>query len=277
MLLGGIIGGLSLAGFGALRNENSAQRAMPPGAIAMVNNNAILRADFVRALTAVSAGKRNPVSKDDEAAILQRLIEEELLVQHALRLGMIETDTSLRNSLVSTLTRDVIARSRARAVTDEALKSYYQNNREPFVRGSRYFIAALLFSGPGANAKMAEFDAARTSGKSLAQLLKEFAANTIPVPQGLVPKQKLLDYLGPEPVRSLDNLDLGSWSLPIATGNGNWRLLLLEKTQATEPDWQEIKPQVMSAYLDERDSKALRIYINQLKKRADISLQQDSF
>lgn len=274
LYLAGIVGGLALAALSAL--TGGGERPLPPGAVARVNDTPILRADLVRALKAVGAGKRQPLSEADKGQILQRLIEEELLVQRALSQNLAGSDPVLRSALVSAVTRDVIARSRARPVSPVLLRDYYYRNKARFARPARYDVRAVFFPAAKARERMAAFDAALAGGADMQALLRRFGQANAPVPAGLLPLQKLQDYLGSAPASALKSLRTGAWSPWIETKDGFWRFYVLNRTPARTPSLQSIKAQVEAAFRDDRDDAALRAYLNKLKRGAHIVLSEDA-
>jgi PPIC-type PPIASE domain len=276
LFLGGIIGGLTLASLAALIGGNPTNTTMPPGAVARVNDAVILRADLVRALNAVSAGKRNLLTAEDKAVIMQRLIEQELLVQRALNRGLAEEDPTLRNALVGAVTKDVITRSRAKPVSPARLRDYYFQNKARFARPARVYVKAVFLPKKQASAQMAEFDRALKAGATPDNLRQRFGKQTPPVPKGLLPIQKLKDYIGPAPMAALNTLPTGQWSPWIKEKNGVWRLYLVNRTRARIPELSSVRDQARAAYLDERDDAALRRYIDRLKRKARIELSADA-
>ncbi len=277
LYLAGILGGLGLAAASALTGGRSAQTSLPPGAVARVNDAVIAREDLVRALKAVSAGKRKTaLTSKDEAAILQRLIEEELLVQRALSQGLAQSDPVLRASLANAVTRDVIARSRARPVSPVLLRDYYYRNKARFARPARISIRAVYFPQDVASGRMAAFDKALAGGASMQALLERFGQDTPPVPQGLVPLEKLKDYLGKAPLAALKGLGAGQWSGWVSDSNGVWRLYVANRTRARVPGLQSIRAEVEAAFRDDRDDAALRTYLDRLKRKADLAYSADA-
>ncbi len=276
LFLGGIIGGLAMASLSALTGGEFTNSALPPGAVARVNDAVILRADLARALNAVSAGKRNVLSNEDKAVIMQRLIEEELLVQRALNRGLAEEDPTLRNALVGAVTKDVITRSRAKPISPARLRDFYFQNKARFARPARIFVKAVFLPRQKASAQMIAFDQALKEGASPEDLRQRFGGQTPPVPNGLIPPQKLKDYVGPGPLAALNSLSTGQWSPWIQDKNGVWRLYLVNRTRARIPELSSVQDQVEAAYLDERDDAALRHYIDRLKRKAKIELSPDA-
>src|SRR5690349_13984703 len=98
LLVLGLVVGIVAAASGLLVGAPSAQ--LPPQAVALVNGRPILRDAWLRAVAAVATERREALTDADQRHILDRLVDEELLVQHGLALGLPESDGRLRSTLV---------------------------------------------------------------------------------------------------------------------------------------------------------------------------------
>src|SRR5262245_15842093 len=80
--------GLAMALIGAI---GAPRVAIGGDSAAIVNGAPIPREAFARAVLALEGDSRNPITREREAAVLERLIDEEVLVQHGVELGLAET------------------------------------------------------------------------------------------------------------------------------------------------------------------------------------------
>ncbi len=180
--------GFALAGFvglaAALYGAIGAPRLEWAGdAAAIVNGVPIPREALARAVLALDADSRNPVTPEREAAVLERLIEEELLVQHGVELGLAETDFAARRALVqSVLSLGDGASAPAQEPSEAELRRFYRDNAGFFAPAPR-FAASIVFvrEGAGRADKLAAARAALASGASARGLGD---AMIIPLPAG---------------------------------------------------------------------------------------------
>ena len=77
--------------------------ALPNTVVAQVNHMNILRVEYEKALRLLASEKRDPLTDKDRALVLERLIEEELLVQHGLSVGLMRSDHRLRGAMIESL------------------------------------------------------------------------------------------------------------------------------------------------------------------------------
>ena len=65
-------------------------------AVALVNHQQIRLAEYRRAMGLFASDKREPVTEDDRSLVLQRLIDEELLIQQGISSGLMRSDLAVR-------------------------------------------------------------------------------------------------------------------------------------------------------------------------------------
>jgi hypothetical protein len=116
----GIAGGALAATF-----ARPGRGALPAGAIAAVNGVPIRSDDFERALELYAADRRTPLGEADRAHVLGRLIDEELLVQHGLASGLLDSERSLRELVVRAMVDSIAAESASRAPGADELRALY--------------------------------------------------------------------------------------------------------------------------------------------------------
>jgi hypothetical protein len=118
--LTGILAG-ALAGIGG-----SPGAALPPGAIALVNGSPILDSDYQRAVSMLAGDRRETPDAGERAHVLDRLIDEELLVQHALASGLAESDRVVRETVLRAMIDAAIADQASRRPSESELRALYQ-------------------------------------------------------------------------------------------------------------------------------------------------------
>jgi hypothetical protein len=145
----GAFAGTCLGGVSAWRGTAMDSEALPAELIARVNGRPVLREEFERAFSLVAGDRREPPNATDRARVLERLIDEELLVQHALASGLLGPDAGIDGRAV----RDVVVRTMVETATAEAA------SREPSADDLR---ALLDKAGNGAGDAMPSLEALRT-------------------------------------------------------------------------------------------------------------------
>ena len=108
LLLFGAALGLLLASAGLLEPANGGGAGLPEDAAATVGERKIRRVDYERVLAGVAGDLRNPVDETIKRRVLDRMIDEELLVQRGLELGLAQVDRRIRGELTSSMIESIV-------------------------------------------------------------------------------------------------------------------------------------------------------------------------
>lgn len=280
LLLAAAITGLVLALLTG--GVNDRQRLSEAGAIARVNDRHIDRTEFATAYQALLADKTKAPTEADKRLVLDRLIEEELLVQRGLEIGLLEGDASVRKTVAMAVIEFVLAQSGSDAVNEANLQQYYQDNKARFTPASRVQIAQIFvpYNEADEAATITRLDAIRTAlrnGRDFAAVEAQFGTPVLPaLPRVLLTPAKLKEYLGPDLADAAARLPQGAISDALAGPTGWHFLKTIRNRPGRAPAYEAIRPQIIDALRRTRDDAALRDYLAWLKTRADISLAPDA-
>ena len=262
-LIAGAVAGLLAAGYGILRQAESGGE-LPPNAVARVNEQIITRDNFDRAVTRLLGA--NDLSEDDSVRILQRLVEDELLVQRGIELGMAQSDTTVRNAIVDSLVASVTAEADAASPTDEELQQYLEENPDRFSYTANMSVAA--WQTDDEVVAQSFITALRDNGERPVS----DAIGPIPdLPPGMMPVELLRDYLGPGIAAAASEMPEGSSA--VFARRGRWLVLqILEKKSAVITDLSAVRNRVLLDYRRNLADEALRDYLNGLQRRAEVDV-----
>src|SRR5262245_38538641 len=121
---------------------------LPAGAVASVDGSLVRAEDLARALTAVATDRRTPLDAAERRHVLDRLIDEELLLQHALALGLARSDRVARGHLVAAAIDAIVAEATAREPTPAEVAAFYDAHRDYFVQPGRVAIKQVVVKAP---------------------------------------------------------------------------------------------------------------------------------
>lgn len=273
----GAAAGLFMAAYGILASSKSAVFSMPSDAIATVNGEVLRRDRYELLLAGFESDSRNPIDDKVRRHVLDRMIEEELLVQRALALGLAEVDRRVRADLTSSLIASVVAGAEEREPSREDLQRFYAEEAPFFTRPGRYRVEQILFRIPyqadgseaakRASAARAELDA----GMPFGDVAKLYGDDEIsPLPNTLLPAMKLREYVGPSALEAVLELETGQVSPPVQSGVGVHLLRLLEMQPPRTPAFDSVEAQVRSEYIRRAGDRALRDYLDQLREDSDV-------
>ncbi len=278
----GAFAGLVLAAWGLIRPGEALRASLPDDAVALVNGTRIRQADFLRLVAGVERDAREPVGRELRDRVLLRMIEEELLVQRALELGLAEVDRRVRADLVGAVIQSITADAEQQEPSDAELREFYGEERDFFTRPGRARVHQIFF-----RVRVAEEDepALSRAREARRRLLDGVAWTTVreeegdeeisPVPDAILPAQKLLEYLGPTALRTALELEPGAWSEPARSGSGYHLLHLVDRDPPVVPDFDDIEPLVRREWTRRTGDRALRAYLDELRRDAEIVLRAE--
>ena len=285
LLLAALIG-LLLAVLAAL--PQMSQPLVNDGIVVRVNDRHIDRTEYARAYKALLDDKRKAPTQADKKLALDRLIEEELLVQRGLEIGLIDGDTNVRKAVASAVIEFVLAQNGTAAASALDLQNFYQANKARFTPAARLQVERIFvrqFDGTGNKLvddetiaqKLDNIRTALRNGQNFTHVATMMGDDILPpLPRIMLVRNKMYDYLGTQLTDMAAQLPAGAISDAIADGAG-WHFLRIVRNQpARAPEFATIQPQIEAAFSRQRDDASLRDYLNWLKKRANIIYAEDA-
>ena len=263
LLAAGALIGLLAAGYGILR-QSTADAELPADVVAMVNDTTISRDIYERALTRLP----DQESTRTKTLILQRLVDDELLVQRGVELGMTESDSEVRAAIVNSLVASVTAEVDAASPTDEELQQYLADNAERFSYTSRLSVEAWQTDHePVAQT----FVAALRAGEAPEP---DDEIEAIPdLPDDMLPAETVRDYLGPAITAAAAEMPDGSSA--VFARRGRWLVVRVNAKQRTAiADLGTVRNRVLLYYRRSLADTMLFDYIENLRERADVRVIQ---
>ena len=133
LALGSLVG-VCLGLVSALGGETPPADRLPADAIAVVNGTPIRTDDYRRAVAMLAGDKRNPLTQADRVHVLERLIEEELLVQAAVSEGLVDHDRAVRQAMTRAMLAVIVTDSASARPTREELRAFHADNAALFTQ-----------------------------------------------------------------------------------------------------------------------------------------------
>ncbi len=266
--------GLTLGLWGALAENPFSRWGGDAGLAASVNDAVITSDDVILAVEAVASGKRNELTDADRARILARLIDEELLIQRGVEIGLVDSDNTVRKAIANAMINSVLADAAGEMPSESDLRRVYDANPALFSGAGRYQVELLfLRDGPDMASRENAVAQRLNNGEEFGVVARDAGdPMTIPVPQAPLPLAKLREYAGPSVAAAAARLAEGETAGPVTTPGG----VAFVHLQAREPGdvrpFAEVRALVAAEYARRRDDEALRAYLDWLWSRAEIDL-----
>ncbi len=270
----GMLAGAVLAGVGVASDAPSQEQvaALPEDAVAMVDGVAIGRDAYDRALRAVQAERREALSDEERMRILERLVDEELLVQRALELGLAHHDPQARTHLsaaaLALLTVD--AEERARDVSDEALRAEYEAAPERWALSERMTVVGYALPSPAdAEAAAAAREALETGADGAVS-----GARRIGLPPGALPRATVSQYLAPSVADALDDAAPGDVLGPIEAGARAYVVRLDAREGGVPRPYEQVRSLVLREHVTRVGDEAVRTWLEERRAQSDVVLPE---
>ena len=270
-LLCGLVLGIGLASISLVKETNF---ELEEEWIAKIENTKISKARFNLQIQAFASDKRSPLSQEDRDFVLERMIEEELLIQRAKDLGLLSTNTMVRGTIVQQMINSIISGNNIVDIKENDLRNFYNDNKSFFTSADRLRVRQLYFSDSDKNnalEKAEEVFLYLLEGGDFTSASKMSDSSAMKLPDTLITLGKLREYLGPSLTKVAQNMKPGEFTEPKRVINGYKILFLIDRVDAPIPEFSSIKDQVRSEFMKRRDDLALRNYLDDLKNWYEVT------
>jgi parvulin-like peptidyl-prolyl isomerase len=244
-------------------------------AIATVEGIEISRADYERALGALAADKRSPLTTADARRALDRLIDEELLVQRGLDLGLGTSDLAVRKAVVDAMVQFAAAETAGRKPDDDELRTFYAGRPELVRTAPQVRVHVVSFPSRD-QAGIEAMRAALRAGKDFDAAARSAGGEAVIVPDMLLPAQKLGDYAGPAVRDAAVALKPGEAAGPIDAGGVPTFVLSLDRREGSAPPFEAVRDAVAEEWRRRQAETALDEYLAGLRRTAKIRYAPDA-
>jgi parvulin-like peptidyl-prolyl isomerase len=275
-LAAGAAAGVALAGWGLLGSD-ARSAALPDGAVASVNGTLLYAEDYQRLVEGVESDTREPAGPELRRRVLDRMIEEELLVQRGVELGLVESDRRVRADITQAMIQSIVVESEDEQPEPEELRRFYEEEAGFFTQPGRVRAAQVFFRvrTPGDEAALlaraTEAQRRLLAGEPVERVRSELGDEEVsPIPDTLLPPAKLREYVGPTALRAVMELAPGATSAPVRSGMGMHVFQVIEREEARVPPFEEIAAHVEAEWVRRAGDRALRANLDDLRAEAQV-------
>jgi len=265
------LAGVSLATLGVVEDRTPIE-IFGEAEVAQVEDASISLRRYREVLSDVATDSREPLDAAERAFALERLIDEELLIQRARELRLDRSVPAVRKAMSSAVIAQIVADASADVPSDAALRDFYRSDRTFFQPPAQYRVRWFTLPGLGDDDEaLAKRIHSRIESGDLRDT--ELVAE---LPHRFLPVGTMSNYLGATLTSMLEELEPGEYSAP-AFVRGSWHILeLTERFDPPASDFDELEPMVRAEYLRHRSDEALVEYLAWLRSRADIRIDYES-
>ena len=226
-------------------------------------------------LEGLANDKRSPLTKKDKEYVLERMIEEELLIKRAIDLGMLENNPMARGTIVQQMIKNIISEGSRIEPEEKEIIEFFEENIGFFTKANRLRVRQIYFSqddfGDKAHQEAKNAFTRLLKGETFDQVTLSGSNSALKVPDTLMNLSKVREYIGPSLMREAQLLKPGQFSEPKKVSGGYKIIYLVDREDAKQPEYSNIRSSVLSEFSKRRDDQSLRTYLDNLKKWYDVS------
>ena len=128
LALGALLGiGIALAvvlGNVSANSWTNSNQPLSASVIAKVNSTEVRLLEYQRALKMLADDRRDAITDLDRELVLQRLIDEELLIQQGINAGLVRTDMAVRTVVLQSILAGIMTEIEASDGQEQTLEDY---------------------------------------------------------------------------------------------------------------------------------------------------------
>ena len=270
LLLASIIG--TFLAIYSIMETNKNFSSLPDNIIATVNDKIIPSDKYQTVINLIQNDKRDELTKADREMALDRIIEEELLVQYAYKNGFLEADDLLRKSIVRSVVDSIVEQALSVVPAEQDLLKFYEVNRQTFAIDEKYRVVIL------SSKNQSDIDEGKViwqSNYDLTLLRQTFKRiNRLDIPTGFISKIRLGTLVGPLLRDKVLSLQVGETSETLKTIYGYSIVTLVDKKDRVIPEFKEISEIVLQEYKRQQREEILEELLKDLKRQSDIKINE---
>ena len=267
----GLIIGILLAALAIVEKNNITDQNWA----AKIEDQLIPYERYQMQLEGLAKDKRSPLTNRDKEYVLERMIEEELLIKRAIDLGMLENNPMARGTIVQQMIKNIISEGSRIEPEEKELIEFFEENIGFFTKANRLRVRQIYFSQDDFGDRvLREAKNAFTrllKGETFDQVVLSGSNSALKVPDTLMNLSKVREYIGPSLMREAQLLKPGQFSEPKKVSDGYKIIYLVDREDAAKPEYSNIRSSVLSEFSKRRDDQSLRTYLDNLKKWYDVS------
>jgi hypothetical protein len=278
LLAAGAALGIALTAWGVVRSGPAPGGSEAAAeAVARVNGRPLSREAFERFTAAVAAERGEAALETGERRrLLQRLVDEELLLQHGIDLGLARHEPTARRVIVQSVIASVTGSAESEEPDVETLRDYHERNADRFVRPGRVVVDAWL--SPVGRGDQADDAGARARAAAAVARLRAGALpeddglERPPLPGGPLPLETVRRYLGPTAALRARELAPGQVADPFRAAAGYVVLRVRDRTPDRVPAFETVREQVRAEWLRDQGEEALATFLERLRRSSEVEI-----
>ena len=252
------------------QSKSSNQYLRQQNAVALVNDMTISEDQYIKYISTLGI---DVIDENDEELleiILEKMIEEELLLQKGIELELHKFDIQIRKAIIQQVINSVLLQNEEE-VTEKELREYYKNNKKKYQLSKLIHLDIIFLNSQREEDINLLLKAISTIGfeESKKQFHQELFFS---IPNRLISIKDCNQLLGNNICKDIFELNLNDISNPIKYENG-FLLIQIRNTNSDIKDidlFNRLYDKILFDFKNSKDDKYFKDYIQYLKENANI-------
>ena len=252
------------------QSKSSNQYLRQQNAVALVNDMTISEDQYIKYISTLGI---DVIDENDEELleiVLEKMIEEELLLQKGIELELHKFDIQIRKAIIQQVINSVLLQNEEK-VTEKELREYYENNKKKYQLSKLIHLDIIFLNSQREEDINLLLEAISTIGfeESKKQFHQELFFS---IPNRLISIKDCNQLLGNNICKDIFELNLNDISNPIKYENG-FLLIQIRNTNSDIKDidlFNRLYDKILFDFKNSEDDKYFKDYIQYLKENANI-------
>ena len=252
------------------QSKSSNQYLRQQNAVALVNDMTISEDQYIKYISTLGI---DVIDENDEELleiVLEKMIEEELLLQKGIELELHKFDIQIRKAIIQQVINSVLLQNEEE-VTEKELREYYENNKNKYQLSKLIHLNIIFLNSQREEDINSLLEAISTIGfvESKKQFHQELFFS---IPDRLISIKDCIQLLGTNICKDIFELNLNDISNPIKYENGSL-VIQIKNTNKDIVDndlFNRLYDKILFDFKNSEDDKYFKDYIQYLKENANI-------
>jgi len=270
LFISALIIGVLLVSQELFQNKSSNQYLRQQNAVALVNDMVISEDQYIKYISTLGIDSIDENDEELLEIVLEKMIEEELLLQKGIDLELHKFDIQIRKAIIQQVIDSVLLQN-DEEISEKELKEYYEKNKNKYQLNKLIQLNLIFLNSQ--KKEDADFVLETIINSGFESAKNQFHQNLFfSIPNRLISQKDCNQLLGVSFCKEIFDLDLNEISKPIKYESG----VLIAQIKNTninildENLFHRLYDKILFDYKNSNDDKYFRDYIKFLKENAKI-------
>ncbi|MEH6592505.1 MAG: SurA N-terminal domain-containing protein, partial [Halioglobus sp.] len=178
-LVVGALTGALLAATGVMESGAPLEGAQ---IVATIDGEAVYLSQFQVYVGALQQNRSDRLSQQERDHILERIIDEKLLIRQGERSGLTRSEPTVRKAIVDAVIENIVSERAGRRAGETELRDFYQQNRSYFSHAPLFQVQRMVFRTGDTGARATAAHAALLAGQRFSEVKNQADEEVLKLP-----------------------------------------------------------------------------------------------